>query len=94
MIPLPHDMYANDASMCAVCAPPPPCSKTFGTYLIQQHNRSKRQEAEQLVQAAAILTEAAAAPKADDSNGQTAALVRTQTQELICSSTWCRSAPF
>lgn len=68
---------------CVCC----PCSKTFGTYLIQQHNRSKRQEAEQLVQAAAKLTEAAAAPKADDNNGQTMALVRckhTACHSLLC----------
>jgi hypothetical protein len=51
------------------------CSKTFGTYEIQQHNRMKHAEAEQLLQAAAALT-AAAAPKTDDNNAQQEALVR------------------
>lgn len=51
------------------------CSKTFGTYEIQQYNRSKQAEAEQLLQAAAALT-AAAAPKSDENNAQQAALVR------------------
>lgn len=54
------------------------CSKTFGTYEIKQYNRGKRAEAEQLMQAAAALTAAAAAPKADEnSNAQQAALVRS-----------------
>jgi hypothetical protein len=52
------------------------CSKTFGTYEIQQHNRGKRTEAQQLLQAAAALTAAAATAKADEqNNAQQAALV-------------------
>lgn len=56
------------------------CSKTFGTYEIQQHNRMKHAEAEQLLQAAAALT-AAAAPKTDDNNAQQEALVRHKRGE-------------
>jgi ABC-type transport system involved in cytochrome c biogenesis permease subunit len=63
---------------CVVCVVLSFCSKTFGTYEIQQHNRSKRTEAEQLMQAAAALTAAAATPKADEqNNAQQAALVST-----------------
>lgn len=54
------------------------CSKTFGTYEIKQYNCGKRAEAEQLMQAAAALTAAAAAPKADENSiAQQAALVRS-----------------
>lgn len=59
------------------------CSKTFGTYLIQQHNRGKRLEAEQLVAAAAMLTEAAAAPKAEENNSQQQALVSICTAVCV-----------